>query len=144
MKKVNKQPKKKSTKSKKSHVVGKLTGGIYPYECLVFIGSTKEQIIRKMVQYQMNEEKEKFLEEMELRGGKAIMFSDNTMLMWIFDDDIPTIAHELFHVTEFIMTRSGQKLTDDCDEGWAYLNAYLWKQIIPIIEQYGKLKTKKL
>lgn len=133
--------KEKKIAAKKKSVkcfVGKLTGGIYPYECLVFIGATKDQIMRKMKQYQMNEEKEKFLDEMELYGGKATMFSDNTMFMWVFDDDIPTIAHELFHITEFIMTRSGQKLTDDSDEGWAYLNAHLWSQIIPLVEKYKK------
>lgn len=36
-----------------------------------------------------------------------------------------SVAHEVFHATEFIMLEIGQKLGDSPNETWAYLMGYL-------------------
>lgn len=42
---------------------------------------------------------------------------------------IPTVAHEIFHATEFIMNAIGQRIdTQNPNEAWAYLLEELMKQ----------------
>lgn len=127
-------------KKSKKHVVGKIDGGIYPFDCFVFIGSSKEQVEKKILSYNCSEYKKHVVQNLEYNGGgKTVQFDDNTHMLWVMSDYLPLIAHEISHLAFFIISKSGQRVTEDNDEGFAYLVEYLWIQLLPLLNKYKEL-----
>lgn len=63
--------------------------------------------------------------------GYTILLPDGSIVIILRDDtDIPIIAHEAFHATEFIMDRIGCTLTNETSEPYAYLLGYIVEQIV--------------
>lgn len=54
----------------------------------------------------------------------------NSICFWSAKpEDIENFSHEVFHLTDMIMTDAGVKLSDDSNEAWAYLHGYLFKKL---------------
>lgn len=69
-------------------------------------------------------------------GEKAkCVKEDFTIYIFLGDYSIPTIVHELFHATEFIMSTIGQNLSKPPNETWAYLLEDLTEEIMIFLEE---------
>ena len=69
---------------------------------------------------------EKYIESKN-SGSDARTERDGQDIFICIRDKAPlhTIVHELFHATEFIMEKVGQKMSDSPNESYAYLIDYL-------------------
>lgn len=78
--------------------------------------------------------------ENESNGGSAILTDEGSVIVHIKDgDDINTIAHEIFHATNFVLTRAGVK-HEETAEAWAYLVGYLTECYYNWMKDEGRLK----
>lgn len=73
-----------------------------------------------------------------LDNKEAKAIRDGQELYLYFNDgvSVETIAHELFHLTEFIMEHIGQPLSKSPNETWAYLLGFLTEEFF----KFYKLK----
>ena len=108
-----------------------LNCGVYPYDILFTIGTTKEEVEKYIIEkcdYQLDEE-----EKVEIRfsgGGRFVRLKSGAMVLWVRTNTVDIIAHEVFHATCSIMDSIGASLTDSSEESYAYLTEYIWKQIL--------------
>ena len=105
--------------------------GVYPYDILFTVGSSKEEIVsylKRKVKYVLDEEEQKSL-EIENQSGRTVRLKNNAMIVWVKTPYLPVIVHELFHVVEMTMLKIHLPLNDDTSEPFAYLMEYLTRQI---------------
>ena len=60
--------------------------------------------------------------------ARTIRHEDGNIFVYLTNRDTSILVHELFHVTEFIMDKIGQKFEQAPNETWAYLISYLTKK----------------
>ncbi len=120
--------------------VFRVNHGTYPFDVMVFIGSSHEEVSRTlggMVQDLKEEELE--LLKMDGEGRTGMLEGGQTVIRLKIVDDMTTfhknIAHEVFHAVEFLFHRIGNKHRIDSGEAWAYQIAHLTEQI------YKKLRV---
>lgn len=78
--------------------------------------------------------------ENESNGGSAILTDEGSVIVHIKDgDDINTIAHEIFHAANFVLTRAGVK-HEGTAEAWAYLIGHLTECYYNWMKDEGRLK----
>lgn len=109
---------------------------IYPFDVMVSLGETNEQMDKQLDKYKLSSE------DLELAAlnhdttqGRAVMFQGNQSLIRlrkipVTNADYGNLQHEIFHCVTFIMFRIGMPLEiNKSDEGYAYLVGYLTKEI---------------
>lgn len=107
-----------------------IKGTIYPFDILVSMGETDEQVRRHLEKGGI---KDPF--EIVMKGqGRAIMFSGGQTMIRTKNlpktvRDYGVLQHEIFHAVVFILERVGMKLTPESDEAYAYMIEYLTVQI---------------
>jgi hypothetical protein len=106
---------------------------IYPFDVMVSMGETDEQLKKTIKRYSVTE---KELDEISLIGsGRYCLFECGASLLRT--KTIPTSAfdfgvlqHEIFHATVSVLWKIGMKLEINVsDEAYAYLAGYLTEQI---------------
>ena len=108
---------------------------IFPFDVLVCLGVTREEIIKKIHKsytYKLNSEE---LEKLQMLGrGKTVMLEGGQTILWI--KFIPklgsgVLAHEIFHAVHFLLNKIGVVIEGfDKDELPAYIIEYLNNQIV--------------
>lgn len=105
---------------------------IYPCNIYVFKGHTLETARKDLEQ--IYAEYYKYLTPEQFNTpGHTILFPDGSIVILLSEecaDNIPIIAHEAFHATEFVMEYIGCKLDNSSSEPYAYLLTYIVEQII--------------
>ncbi len=98
---------------------------IYRSEVLVFKG-TKNKVRKELYELFPNEKEEvdTFLEGSFI-ARTADTFSRYILVYFTINPNQGLVAHEMFHVTEFILGRIGMVHNDYTTEAWAYLLNYL-------------------
>lgn len=81
----------------------------------------------------LSKEGEKFITEFT---DAKVMKGDLTIYFYFRDGEvsIPTIAHEVFHATEFIMLTVGQQAGQMPNEAWAYLLEYIMGETLDFLK----------
>lgn len=112
-----------------------IKGETFPYDVLVCLGVTREDILayfKKHFEYDFAHEE---LEQLEMRGhGRTLRLNSNAMICWtkVFPRkpaEFGYLAHEIFHTADLIIRKSGATLSDDSDEVWAYQIDWLTRRI---------------
>lgn len=109
---------------------------VYTFDVMVSIAQTDEEIkgvLKKHLPADIHDE----LHLAEFKNGsqgRAVMFSNGATLIRIrhqvkYASVRGVLAHEIFHVAEFIMDRIGIKHSLECSEAYAYLIGYLTEEI---------------
>lgn len=102
------------------------------YNSVVYfvIGGSKKQIISFLEKHMTNAEE--MMEAVSnnaastlLHSGKSIVIASANKTQEEFFSEI---AHEIFHVTCWIMKYVGITLSDESEEAFAYLNGYITEQ----------------
>lgn len=113
-----------------------LNTGTYPYDILFTIGTTTEEIqnyIKKNFKYDLDNDE---VERITMTGvGRAAQLKNKAFVLWVKTDDVPVIAHEVFHIVEMLMITIECPLNDSTSEPYAYLTEYIWRQIIGCIKK---------
>lgn len=112
----------------------------YPYDLLVCVGATKEEVIKEIkraTKRTVPPDMAVFLTFGE-RQGRSVMDRDFPIpVLWLkrFDGSRHSYAilqHEVFHIVYAILDFSGIKLTVDSEEAFAYLIQDLTLQILRV------------
>lgn len=109
---------------------------VYPFDVMVSICQSDEEIrgeLKKRLPLDCQGE----LELSDLKHGaqgRAVMFSNGATLIRLrhqlkYASVKGHLAHEVFHVVEFIMDRIGIKHNIDSGEAYAYLIGYITEKI---------------
>lgn len=109
---------------------------VYPFDVMVSVGETNEQIDKHFKKYNLT------AEDVSLATitsptvkGRTVMLSTNQTLIRITEmpktsRDYANLQHEIFHAVTFVMDRIGMKLVlMESDEAYAYLISYLTEKI---------------
>lgn len=104
---------------------------VYPFDVLVSIGQTDEELKKVMSKYDVE-----WSDNMKLRGAGLFYMTERNQSM-IRMRDFPSdnvglgyLQHEIFHATTFILDRIGMKMILlKSDEAYAYLAQYLTVEI---------------
>lgn len=105
---------------------------LIPFDVLVCLGSKREDIIKYLHRYRIRlTDREK--ESLIMRGnGMALMLEGNQSILWTKYYPKPgsgTLAHEIFHVVDYVTDRTGMRLVAGSEEIYAYMIQYLTNQI---------------
>jgi hypothetical protein len=111
--------------TKKQHFT--ITYGIYPYDLLVSIGESDEEVtdfIKDNIPEALHEE----IHHVFVQGvsARTVFFPDGTTIIRFLDIDNGLIAHEALHAVHFLMHALGNK---KITENWNYLIQYVVNQI---------------
>lgn len=113
---------------------------IYNRSLMVHFGK-KEELLEKLEIYGLEkEELDTILDGInDLTMGRTVLLSNNALLMWMphvpMIEDYGTLAHEVFHCVDFLMTDIGVPLTKESNEAYAYLIGYITKKVHELIKQ---------
>lgn len=109
---------------------------IYPFEVMVSIDQTNDQLFKALEPYgYIRKECEELWDMSETVQGKCIMTTINHTIIrlksmpdkYLF---MGNIAHEVFHAVTFIMSSIGMKFKlEVSDEAYSYLTGYLTERI---------------
>ena len=114
-----------------------IKGETYPYDVLVSIGTTKEQILeyskRKFIDC-FTDEEITALTDLPSKKGYTLMLHNRALFLWLKHfpekpEHYGFLAHEIFHAADLMLRRAGMSLSDDSDEAWAYQIDWLTKKI---------------
>jgi hypothetical protein len=118
---------------KKQHFI--INYEVYPFELMVIAGHKLDKV-RKLLTKRLPKNCHK---EIEVLKGESLaetfMFSCGATVI-LFSDRVTgkykkeIITHESFHAVKYLMDEIGQKLTDESEESYAYLQQYIFKQIM--------------
>lgn len=113
---------------------------VYPYDVMVSIRETPDQwskaISKKWKQEEILDDIKK--RERPTQQGLSYVYTSESCLAAIiklsrFDKSNPSdhgvLAHEIFHITTFILAQCGLKLNDKSYEAYAYLQGYITQEI---------------
>ena len=123
--------------------------GTYPFEVLVCIGTEHKDVLKYLRKYTDVSEEES--EALILTGnGRACMLNDGKTVLQLNNkinpiDFYATLAHEVFHVVEFLFHRVGIKHDfETSGEAYAYQIQYITGSILEKIrETYTTKKRNK-
>lgn len=110
---------------------------IYPFDVLVSIDQTDEQLFTVLKKYGITDKDDiKLIIDLpDTCRGRCIMFKSNQTVIRLKRQPkkhimIGVIAHECFHATDFILGKIGMRLeTFVSDEAYSYLQQYLVETI---------------
>lgn len=116
---------------------------IYPFDVLVMMGYSDEEVREELSQYEGISEEDIDLAMFKTytTKGRAVMFETSQTFLRIREIpetplDYGFLQHEIFHATSFILHRIGMKLKIGVsDEAYAYLVGYLTEKIYEEIEK---------
>tara|TARA_R110000868_G_scaffold341345_1_gene602196 strand:- start:138 stop:506 length:369 start_codon:yes stop_codon:yes gene_type:complete len=112
-----------------------IDSGIYPYQILFTVQSTETEVVKYLKKRFILDDEEISYIDFNNKGGRAVQFKNGAMLLWVKDKyAVPVIGHEIFHITEFVMSKVDIPLNNDTSEAYAYLIEHLWKQILKAIQ----------
>lgn len=104
----------------------KLVGETYPYDIVVCLGTTREEILahfkKKFIKGLTKDDEEK----LEMTGhGLTLRLDNKAFILWLAkyprtSEQFGYLAHEIFHVADIMLRSAGLTLSDDSDEAWAY------------------------
>lgn len=109
---------------------------VYPFDIMVSIGESDKELLPKLKRYGVSKESldSDVWQLSDTCKGRGTLFVCNRSLIRIAEPPKSPhgkglLAHELFHVVDFILRRIGIELGDDSFEAYAYLIGYLTEQI---------------
>ncbi len=103
---------------------------IYPFDVLVCIGTEKHDVEERLQKhgYRLTQEEK---DALEMPGrGKTTTLLGNQIVIQTKENDIPVLAHEIFHAVDFMMDIIKNPLTSSNGETYAYLIEFLTREII--------------
>lgn len=106
---------------------------MYNRDLLFTAGTTKKEVINWFVKKGFVADELEALELGSLKNENSarFIFIGNALIIWVKDlNDIPSIAHEVFHLVYFLGKNIGAELTDESEEFYAYLTGYMMKKIL--------------
>lgn len=119
---------------------------IYPFDVMVSIGETDEQVGKHLDKHLPDMLTEDEINSCrytrDISRGEAVMFGCGASFLRIrklpsTPGEFGTLAHEIFHIATFIMNAVGMKLKlRVSDEAYAYLIGYLTKEIYERTNKY--------
>ena len=117
----------------------KIDYGTYPFDCLIYIGHSDEEVIKHFERnyYNLSDEEKEVLEMRghgragEIKGGYFLRLEDLDIKN---PNSLALMSHEIFHLVDFLLRRIGMTLSEDSDEAYAYLIQYLTEQILKKIQ----------
>lgn len=114
---------------------------IYNVEVLVSFGLSVDALKKVLAKKGISEEDINYFFEglTDSVTARVVDFKRNQYVIWYRDNDdssemMPTISHESFHLTTFILDNIGVKLNiGTTDEVYAYLLGYIVKKNVEIL-----------
>lgn len=113
---------------------------VYPFDVMVSIDQTDEELIKECSKYSLTKKDLKKAGALALvnEEGRCVIFKRNQMLIRIRKfEPTPrwygTLQHEIFHCVEFLMYKLRVNLTPHSDEPYAYLIGYLTEEIYKLL-----------
>jgi len=118
-----------------NHKIFKISYQVYPFDVLVCIGSTMEEILKYLDSKYgiVLQEDDKVL--LELNGeGKTLMLDSNQTILRLKKlnktaESLGYLTHEVFHAVDMLFRKINIRLSEDSDEAYAYAIQYLVKEI---------------
>lgn len=107
---------------------------IYPYHIVFSINQTDDEVRKVMKKFKMDLDINTYL-DYELRLGRCTQDRSGNIFIRLryFPDEyarrMATLAHEIFHAVEFIMSRIGITLSDSSDEAFAYMISFITEEV---------------
>lgn len=101
---------------------------IYPFDVLVSRQSTKD-LTAKLKTLLPEDVHHEIEEAIAKDKGRTTMFSSGQSVIHLLDFNSGIIAHEVFHVVDFLMTRLEMPLVHENQEAYAYLLGYIVEKI---------------
>ena len=109
---------------------------IYPFDVMVSIGETHEELNKRLKRYDisLDQEESDHFDRTSLQGRTILFPTGQTILRLKKVPETPfeygVLAHEIFHAATFILHRVGIKLElQTSDEAYSYLIGYLTAEI---------------
>lgn len=118
---------------------------IYPFDVMISINEDYDQFAEAVMKRWDRGILEDFKKKELIlpKGGVGItaLFtseSHRTCMIKIGDfskdpESYDTLAHEIFHATEFVLRTCGMKVTKDSHEAYAYLIGYITREIYKVL-----------
>lgn len=111
---------------------------VYPYNILLCIGASKEQILREIKRTYGCSASSDFAERLSLENKKGLTLYDlgeKICVLWVsrlaFDpSSISTLSHEVFHVVYAVMSQVDIQLSRESEEAFSYLHEHLMNQAL--------------
>ena len=113
----------------------KIRGETFPYDVMVCLGTSREDILAYFKKHFINGLSAKDLEELQMTGhGRTLRLENNAFILWTKSfprtpAEFGYLAHEIFHTADLILRFAGVSLSDDSDEVWAYQIDWLTHRI---------------
>jgi hypothetical protein len=122
---------------------------IYPFDIMVMMGYSDEEVREELNQYEFLSEKDISLAmlERETVRGRTVLFETNQTFIRmpeipVTPFDYGILQHEIFHAVTYIMYKVGMKLKIGySDEAYSYLVGYLTEKIYTEIAIFSNVTT---
>ena len=114
---------------------------VYPFDVMVSFNESDKKFVKRLKRYGEDGQ------DLEMEGlrsasskrGYAVMLPSNVTILRLnfyprTPNDFGMLAHEIFHVCEFIMERIGAKVNKETSEPFAYLLQYVTEKVYDLIE----------
>lgn len=117
-------------KSKKNWLNVTIPLIIYPFDVIVSLGEDDAQMKRRLREKGIKwDRKLKYT-----TAGKFVLMSDNKAIIRLYripstPEDYGTLAHEIFHSVECILSEIGMSLSEYSHEAYAYLIGYITQEV---------------
>ena len=133
-------------KSKKSFYVNTIIKNkIFPFDLMVSFNQSDKDFIKSFNDYDLDFENDVILtlEQTKTNQGRTILFPTGPLVMRLnyfpkSPEEFGMLAHEIFHVVEFILQRVNVKLSRKSDECFAYMIGFYTKEIFELINKNKK------
>lgn len=108
---------------------------IYPFHVMVSIGESDKKVLQRLKKYGMDYSDPNFIAyQTEHAHGRTCRFESGAMLLRLRQvpttaEDKGRLAHEVFHLAEFLFNNIGLKHHVRCGEAYAYLIGYITEKI---------------
>jgi hypothetical protein len=122
-------------------MIKKIPLHIYPFDIIVFLGSSDSQVESFLSLYFSKKEVSEYEHFWKLKSptnmGRTVLMPGNKIMIRT-KAKCPTlgvVAHEVFHAVEFLFEIIGIKHCDESSEAWAYMIEYLTNEIYKLIKK---------
>lgn len=105
---------------------------VYPFDVMFSFGETDEQLKKRLTKFNVNTSN---LFEHKLRLGLCSQFKESGQVLVRLRDypttpkHFGTLAHEISHATNYVMSYIGNKPSDDSEESYAYFTGFLTQKV---------------
>ena len=105
---------------------------IFPFQTIVCLGMNREAVLKKLKQigYEPDDEE---LEQIKIPGtGRSLRLKGGQTILWTKlypRAGSGVVAHEVFHVVDFLTEHLGITYSNNSDEIYAYMIEYFTNQI---------------